>query len=96
MVYSPKLSFVANGSNPTDVDLAPDETICFSSLEFTTDSLCRLCLSPQEGDSGALFVWMGTVGHHLCIPPSRIPPMKAALPRVKREATDPSAPEGAM
>jgi hypothetical protein len=62
MVYSPKLSFVANGSNPTDVDLAPDETICFSSLEFTTDSLCRLCLSPQEGDSGALFVWMGHSG----------------------------------
>jgi hypothetical protein len=35
MVYSLKLSFMANGSNPTGVDLTPSETIFFSSLEFT-------------------------------------------------------------
>jgi hypothetical protein len=56
MVYSPKLSFVANGSNPTDVGLTLGETTCFGSLEFTADHLSRLSLSPQEGDSGALFI----------------------------------------
>jgi hypothetical protein len=56
MVYSPKLSFVANGSNLTGVGLALGKTICFYSLEFTIDHLGRLSLSPEEGDSGALFV----------------------------------------
>jgi hypothetical protein len=35
MVYSLKLSFMANGSNPTGVGLTSGETIFFSNLEFT-------------------------------------------------------------
>jgi hypothetical protein len=31
MVVSEKLSFIANGSNPTHVSLTPGETICFGS-----------------------------------------------------------------
>jgi hypothetical protein len=58
MVTSPKLSFVANGSNPIGVGLALGETICFGSLEFTTDHLSRLSLSPYDGDSSAIFVGM--------------------------------------
>jgi hypothetical protein len=58
MVYSLKLSFVANGNNPTDVGLTSSETIHFGSLEFTTDRLGHLSLSPEEGDSGAIFVGM--------------------------------------
>jgi hypothetical protein len=37
MVYSLNLTFIANDNNPTGVGLAPGETICFGSLEFTTD-----------------------------------------------------------
>jgi hypothetical protein len=58
MVYSMKLSFVANGNNPIDIGLTLGETICFGSLEFTTDRLGRLSLSPEEGDSGAIFIGM--------------------------------------
>jgi hypothetical protein len=44
MIYSLKLIFIANGNNPTGVGLAPGETICFGSLEFTTDCFgCHLC-----------------------------------------------------
>jgi hypothetical protein len=46
MIYSPKLSFIANGTNPTGAILTPGETICFGSLEFTTDNLDHLSLSP--------------------------------------------------
>jgi hypothetical protein len=48
MVPSPKLSFVANGNNPTGVGLAPGSTIHFSGMEFTADRLGRLSLFPQE------------------------------------------------
>jgi hypothetical protein len=48
MVPSPKLSFVANGNNPTSVGLAPGSTIHFGSMEFTTDRLGCLSLFPQE------------------------------------------------
>jgi hypothetical protein len=58
MVYSLKLSFVANGNNPTDVGLAPGETIHFGSLEFTSDRLDHLSLSLEVGDSGTIFVGM--------------------------------------
>jgi hypothetical protein len=58
MVISPKLSFIANGNNLTDIGLAPGETICFRSLEFTADRLGRLSLSPMEGDSGTIFIGM--------------------------------------
>jgi hypothetical protein len=58
MVYSPKLSFIANGSNPTGVGLALGRTICFDILEFTANRLGRLSLSPQEGDLGTLFIGM--------------------------------------
>jgi hypothetical protein len=56
MVYSPKLSFIDNGNNTTGVGLALGETICFGSMEFTADRLGRLSLSPEEGDSSAIFV----------------------------------------
>jgi hypothetical protein len=58
MVYSPKLTFIANGNNPTGIGLAPGETIYFGSLEFTTDHFGRLSLSPNGEDSGAIFVGM--------------------------------------
>jgi hypothetical protein len=58
MVYSPKLSFVANGNNLTGGGLAASETICFGSLEFIVDTLSRLSLSFEESDSGAIFVGM--------------------------------------
>jgi hypothetical protein len=57
MVYSLKLSFVANSNNLTDVGLALGETICFGSLEFTADHFSCLSLNPEE-DSGAIFVGM--------------------------------------
>jgi hypothetical protein len=62
MVPSPKLSFVANGNNPTGVSLAPGSTIHFDSLEFTADRLGRLSLSPKEWDSCAIFVGMVHIG----------------------------------
>jgi hypothetical protein len=40
------------------VGLALGETICFSSLEFTTYCLGCLSLSPKEDESGTLFVGM--------------------------------------
>jgi hypothetical protein len=46
MVPSPKLSFIANGNNPTDVGLTPCSTIHFGNLEFTGDRLSHLSLSP--------------------------------------------------
>jgi hypothetical protein len=58
MVISSKLSFIANGNNPTGVGLAPGQTIHFGSLEFTADHLGRLSLSPEEDDSGAIFIGM--------------------------------------
>jgi hypothetical protein len=58
MVISPKFSFVANSNNPTGVGLTLSETIRFASLEFTVDRLGRLSLSPEEGDSGAIFIGM--------------------------------------
>jgi hypothetical protein len=58
MIYSPKLTFVANGNNSTDVELAPDETIWFESLLFTTDRFGNLSLSPEGNDSGVIVVGM--------------------------------------
>jgi hypothetical protein len=58
MVYSSKLSFVANSNNPTGVGLAPAKTICFGSLEFTADRFGHLSLSPHGGGSGAIFMRM--------------------------------------
>jgi hypothetical protein len=95
MVYSLKLSFIDNSSNPTGIGLTLGETICFSSLEFTADCFGRLSLSPEEGDSDALCVGMVHSGSPSLHPPSRIPPMKAVLPRAKGEALDSPAPEGA-
>jgi hypothetical protein len=58
MVYSPKLTFIANCNNSTDIGLAPGETICFGSLEFTADRFGCLSLSPKGQDSGTVFVGM--------------------------------------
>jgi hypothetical protein len=58
MVYLPKLTFIANRNNPTDVGLTPGETISFGSLELTIDCFGRLSLSPERDDSGALFIGM--------------------------------------
>jgi hypothetical protein len=45
MVYSLKLTFVANNNNLTSVGLAPGETICFESLEFIVNRFSNLSLS---------------------------------------------------
>jgi hypothetical protein len=58
MVTSPKLPFIANDDNPTGVGLALGETIHFDGLEFNVNRLGRLSLSPYEGDSSAIFIWM--------------------------------------
>jgi hypothetical protein len=58
MVYSPKLTFIDNGNNQTRVELAPSKTICFGSLEFTTDCFGHLSLSPKGNDSGTVFIGM--------------------------------------
>jgi hypothetical protein len=58
MIPSLKLSFITNDNNPTTVSLALGSTIRFSRREFTTDRLGHLSLSPQEWDSGAVFIGM--------------------------------------
>jgi hypothetical protein len=54
MVYSPKLTSIANHNNPIGVGLAPGETIFFGSLEFTADRFGRLSLS-LEGMTQVLY-----------------------------------------
>jgi hypothetical protein len=54
MVPSLKLSFVANGNNPTGVGLTPGGTIHFGSLDSTIDRHGRLSLSPQGWDANAI------------------------------------------
>jgi hypothetical protein len=88
IVSSLELSFIANGCNSTGVGLASGETICFDSLEFTTDCLGHLNLSPQEGDTGALFIEMVHSGS----PYSRIPSTKVELLGAKGEAPVPWPP----
>jgi hypothetical protein len=57
MVYSPKLTFIANRNNPIGIGLAPSETICFDILEFTNVRFDHW--SPPEGvDSGSIFIGM--------------------------------------
>jgi hypothetical protein len=58
MDYSPKLTFVANSNNLTGVGLTMGETICFGSLELTTDHLGNLSLSLEGNDPGIVFVGM--------------------------------------
>jgi hypothetical protein len=58
MVTSPKLSFVANDNNLTDIGLALGETIHFSSLGFTANCLGHLSLPPYERDSSVIFIEM--------------------------------------
>jgi hypothetical protein len=58
MVYSPKLTFISNGNNLTDVGLTLGKTIRFGSLEFTADHFSNLSLYPVGNDSGAVFVGM--------------------------------------
>jgi hypothetical protein len=58
MVYSLKLSRIANCNNPISVSLARSETICFDSLEFTTERFGHLSLPLEGGDSGIVFIGM--------------------------------------
>jgi hypothetical protein len=58
MVYSPKLTFVANGNNSTGVGLTLGKTIRFGSLEFTADRFSNLSLYPVGNDLGVIFVGM--------------------------------------
>jgi hypothetical protein len=58
MVYSLKLTFVANGNNPVNGGFTPVKPICFGSLEFTIDRFSNLSLSPKGEDSAAIFVGM--------------------------------------
>jgi hypothetical protein len=58
MATSPKLSFIANCSNPIGIGLTPGETIHFGSLDFTANCLGRLSLSPKERDSDTIFIGM--------------------------------------
>jgi hypothetical protein len=58
MVPSPKLSFITNNDNLTSVGLAPGSSIHFGNLEFVTDHVGRLSLSPLGRDSDAIFIGM--------------------------------------
>jgi hypothetical protein len=58
MVYSPKLTFVANDNNLTGVGFTPGGTICFGSLEFTANRFGNPSLFPEGNDSGAVFIGM--------------------------------------
>jgi hypothetical protein len=49
MVPSPMLSFITNDDNPTGVGPALGSTIHFGSMEFITDCLGYLSLSPRGG-----------------------------------------------
>jgi hypothetical protein len=54
----PKLSFITNSNNPSDIGLALSSTIHFGSLEFISNCFGHLSLSTQERDSDAIFVGM--------------------------------------
>jgi hypothetical protein len=82
MVPLLKLSFIANGNNPTSIGLALGSTIHFNSLEFTADRLGCLCLSPQEGASGSIFVGMVHIGS---------PSLRTTLEESDEDATASSA-----
>jgi hypothetical protein len=58
MVYSPKLTFIANGNNLTGIGFTPRKTICFGSLEVTTGCFSNLSLFPEGEDSCAVFIGM--------------------------------------
>jgi hypothetical protein len=58
MVHSLKLIIVANGNNLTSVGFALGKTICFRSLEFTTNHFGDLNLSHEGNDSAAIFLRM--------------------------------------
>jgi hypothetical protein len=94
MVPSPKLLFIANGNNPTGVGLALSSTKHFSSLELITDCLGHLSLSPQEWDSGTIFIGMVHSGSPSLRTTLR-GSMRTVPPLAPRGAWDPLAPEGA-
>jgi hypothetical protein len=58
MVYSLKLTFVANSNDQTGIGLTPVENIFFGSMEFTADHFDNLSLSPERNDSGTVFIGM--------------------------------------
>jgi hypothetical protein len=96
MVYSPKHTFVVNDNNLAGIGLAPGETICFGSLEFTTDRFGRLSLSQEGNDSGTLFVGMvhnGSPSLHTVLEESS---NESDATSGKWGAPDSPAPEGAM
>jgi hypothetical protein len=96
MVPSPKLSFIANDSNPTSVGLALDSTIHFGGLEFIADCFGHPSLFPQVRDSSAMFVGMVNSG-----PPSRCTPLEESSGEDGATSSvggawDPPTPEDAM
>jgi hypothetical protein len=57
MVYSPKLTFIANHNNSTGIGLTRSKTICFDILEFTNVRFDHR--SPSKGvDSSSIFIGM--------------------------------------
>jgi hypothetical protein len=95
MVTSPKLSFIINGNNPNGVSLASSEIIHFGSLEFISDCLGRMNISPYEGDSSAIFIGMvrsGSPSLHTTLEDSSD---VGGATLCVGGALDPPAPEGA-
>jgi hypothetical protein len=58
MVYSPKLTFVANNNNSIGVGLTLGKTIRFGSLKFIADRFSNLSLYLEGNHSGVVFVGM--------------------------------------
>jgi hypothetical protein len=58
MLPSPKLLFITNNNNPTNVGLALGSTIHFVSLEFIANRFDHLSFSLERWDSGAMFIGM--------------------------------------
>jgi hypothetical protein len=58
MVDSLKPIVITNGNRPTDARFTRGETIHFGSLEFIVERFTSMCLSPEQNDSGVMFVGM--------------------------------------
>jgi hypothetical protein len=54
MVHSLKPAIITDDNNPTDIEFILGKTINFGSMEFITDGISNLSLSPEGNDSGAV------------------------------------------